>query len=153
MNHNKITENMDLRLIKELRDDNDKRSEFFHDRDRILFSRSFRRLAAKTQVVTVSGKDSSDHLRSRLTHSLEVMQIASSIGNAINYELERKINSGTNGKKLDIELIEAISLAHDIGHTPYGHVGERALCDSLKESFDCFSGFLNPDYLILPQKS
>lgn len=152
MNHHITTENMDFRLIRELRDDNDKRSEFLHDRDRILFSRSFRRLAAKTQVVTVSGKDSNDHLRSRLTHSLEVMQIASSIGNTINCELERNINSGTNGKKLDIELIEAISLAHDIGHTPYGHVGERALCDNFKESFDCFSNLLNSDYVIIPQK-
>lgn len=153
LNHNNMTENMQLRLIKEPRDDNDKRSEYLHDRDRILFSRSFRRLAAKTQVVTVSGKDTSDHLRSRLTHSLEVMQIASSIGNAINNELERKVNSGTNGEKLDIELIEAISLAHDIGHTPYGHVGERALCDYLKKSLDCFSGFLNQEYcVVLPQK-
>jgi len=119
--------NLKSRLITEKSNDNDYRSEHLHDRDRILFSRSFRRLAGKTQVVTVSGLKTSDHLRSRLTHSLEVMQIASSIGNYIQ-----------NVKKadIDIDLIEAISLGHDLGHAPYGHVGERALCDFLRGNVD-----------------
>ncbi|MCO5382599.1 MAG: dNTP triphosphohydrolase [Methanosarcina barkeri] len=116
-------ENLQSRLIAETSTDFDHRSEYLHDRDRILFSRSFRRLAGKTQVVTVSGLKTSDHIRSRLTHSLEVMQIASSIGNYLQNEIKIKIN---------IDLIEAISLGHDLGHTPYGHVGERSLCDFLK---------------------
>ncbi|MDI9395240.1 MAG: hypothetical protein QM426_07415 [Euryarchaeota archaeon] len=74
-------EDLKSRLITEESNDNDYRSEYLHDRDRILYSRAFRRLAGKTQVVTVSGLKTSDHLRSRLTHSLEVMQIATSIGN------------------------------------------------------------------------
>ncbi|HNW99976.1 MAG TPA: dNTP triphosphohydrolase [Candidatus Cloacimonadota bacterium] len=85
------------------------RSNFQRDRDRILYSREFRRLAGKTQVI-VSGFN--DDIRSRLTHSLEVMQIAKSIG----YRLG-----------LNMDLIEAISLGHDLGHTPFGHVGERVL--------------------------
>lgn len=117
-------ENLQSRLITEISTDFDHRSEYLHDRDRILFSRSFRRLAGKTQVVTVSGLKTSDHIRSRLTHSLEVMQIASSIGNYL--QNENKIN-------INIDLIEAISLGHDLGHTPYGHVGERSLCDFLKK--------------------
>jgi predicted deoxyguanosinetriphosphate triphosphohydrolase len=64
-------------------------------------------------------------LRSRLTHSLEVMQIASSIGNYITKRIDPDI--------INTDLIEAISLGHDLGHTPYGHVGERSLCDFLKK--------------------
>lgn len=117
-------ENLHTRLIIEQSIDPNPRSDFLHDRDRILFSRSFRRLAGKTQLVTVSGLKTSDHLRSRLTHSLEVLQIGSSIGNHI------KRIRGTDD--LNIDLIEAISLGHDIGHTPYGHVGEKSLCEFLK---------------------
>ena len=128
-------ERPEARLIieKSTNSDNDKRPSYLHDRDRILFSRSFRRLAKKTQLVPALGIKSSDHLRSRLTHSLEVMQIAASIGNYINLQ-ERK------EEKVNIHLIEAISLGHDLGHTPYGHVGEEALCDFFKRSIDhgCF---------------
>jgi dGTPase len=126
--NNIIAGNSQSRLIKEKSTDLDYRSEYLHDRDRILFSRSFRRLAGKTQVVTVSGLKTSDHIRSRLTHSLEVMQIASSIGNYIT-----KIRPDTDTDYINIDLIEAISLGHDLGHTPYGHVGERSLCDFLKK--------------------
>ncbi len=85
------------------------RSEYARDRDRVLYSKEFRRLSGKTQVF-VAGFD--DHTRTRLTHTLEVNQIAKTIGTAL---------------LLDLELIEAIALAHDVGHTPFGHIGERFL--------------------------
>lgn len=85
------------------------RNAFQRDRDRILYSRAFRRLAGKTQVFLA--KDD-DHIRNRLTHTLEVAQISKTISKALG---------------LDEDLTEAISLGHDIGHTPFGHVGERTL--------------------------
>ncbi len=85
------------------------RSAYQRDRDRILYSRAFRRLSGKTQVF-LTVKD--DHLRTRLTHSLEVSQIARTISKALG---------------LDEDLTEAIALGHDLGHTPFGHVGERTL--------------------------
>ena len=97
----------------------DGRAPYLHDRDRIIFSRAFRRLAFKTQVVPASGRSTSDHIRTRLTHSLEVMQIASSIALDVNGDKKRKL--------LDLDLIQSISLGHDIGHTAYGHIGERVL--------------------------
>ena len=99
--------------------DDDGRAPYLHDRDRIIFSRAFRRLAFKTQIVSASGRSTSDHIRTRLTHSLEVMQIASSIALDVNGNKKRKL--------LDFDLIQAISLGHDIGHTAYGHIGERVL--------------------------
>jgi len=85
------------------------RTKFERDRDRILYSKAFRRLSGKTQIF-ISGYD--DHARTRLIHTLEVAQIAKTIGK----------NLG-----LDLDLIEAIAIGHDIGHTPFGHAGERAL--------------------------
>ena len=85
------------------------RSEFMRDRDRVLYSTAFRRLAGKTQIYTV-GTD--DHKRNRLTHTLEVAQISRTIAKAL---------------KLDQDLAEAIALAHDFGHTPFGHAGEQTL--------------------------
>lgn len=79
------------------------------DRDRIVHSRGFRRLMHKTQVFNAN---KGDHFRNRLTHTLEVNQIARSIGKVLG---------------LNDELIEAIALGHDLGHTPFGHVGERTL--------------------------
>lgn len=85
------------------------RTEFMRDRDRIIHCKSFRRLKHKTQVFL---SPESDHYRTRLTHTLEVMQIARSIARAL---------------RLNEDLVEAISYGHDLGHTPFGHAGERAL--------------------------
>lgn len=85
------------------------RTAFQRDRDRILHSKSFRRLMHKTQVFIAP---TGDHYRTRLTHTLEVTQIARTIGRALG---------------LNEDLIEAIGLGHDLGHTPFGHAGEVAL--------------------------
>ena len=82
---------------------------FGRDRQRVVQARSFRRLAGKTQVFTSRG---SDHFRSRLTHTIEVAQIAREVARALD---------------LNEELVEALALVHDIGHPPFGHAGERAL--------------------------
>lgn len=93
------------------------RTEFQRDRDRILHSRAFRRLKFKTQVF-LSPKE--DHLRTRLTHTLEVAQVARTIARAL---------------RLNEDLTEAIALGHDLGHTPYGHNGEYALNRLLNGGF------------------
>lgn len=85
------------------------RTKFQRDRDRILHSKPFRRLKHKTQVYIAPA---GDHFRTRMTHSLEVAQICRTIG---------------RGLRLNEDLIEAIALGHDAGHTPFGHVGEEAL--------------------------
>ncbi len=87
----------------------DIRTEYQRDRDRIIHSKSFRRLKHKTQVFLSPG---GDHYRTRLTHTLEVGQIARTISRALG---------------LNEDLTEAIALGHDLGHTPFGHAGERAL--------------------------
>ena len=85
------------------------RREFARDRDRIIHARAFRRLEAKTQVFTTRY---SDHFRNRLTHTLEVTQIARTVAEALG---------------LNADLAEALALVHDIGHPPFGHAGERKL--------------------------
>jgi dGTPase len=96
------------------------RSEFQVDRDRIIYSSAFRRLQSKTQVF-VSGEF--DFYRTRLTHSLEVAQIGRSILSFLNQTSPRLGNDFF----IDSDLVEAVCLAHDLGHSPFGHAGERAL--------------------------
>ena len=101
------------RLYKEI--NSQYRTPFQRDRDRIIHSASFRRLKHKTQVfVNTDG----DHYRTRITHSIEVAQIARSI---------------TKYLKLNDDLSETLSLAHDMGHTPFGHAGEEALNECMFE--------------------
>ena len=95
------------------------RSAFQRDRDRIIHSTAFRRLKHKTQVFV---EHEADHFRTRLTHSIEVGQVARTIAGVLN---------------LNVELTEAIALAHDLGHTPFGHAGE----DALDECMAPFGGF------------
>jgi dGTPase len=96
------------------------RNEYARDRDRVIHSRAFRRLEAKTQVFT---KRHSDHFRNRLTHTLEVAQIARTVAGAL---------------KLNSDLAEALALVHDIGHPPFGHGGERKLDQRMREHGDRF---------------
>ena len=93
----------------------DVRTAFQRDRDRILHSKSFRRLKDKTQVFL---SPVGDHYRTRLTHTLEVSQIARTISKSL---------------RLNEDLAEAIALGHDLGHTPFGHAGEEALNDIFED--------------------
>jgi dGTPase len=90
------------------------RNDFQRDRDRVIHARAFRRLEAKTQVFT---RRYSDHFRNRLTHTIEVAQIARTVAAQL----------GLNG-----DLVEALALVHDVGHPPFGHAGEKALDAALR---------------------
>ncbi len=111
----------------------DLRTPFMLDRDRILYASAFRRLQAKTQVF-LSGEY--DFYRTRLTHSLEVAQIGRSLCHALGHAPPLV---GT-GASLDPDLVEGICLAHDIGHPPFGHAGERALHALMRENYGGFEG-------------
>ena len=91
------------------------RNDFQRDRDRVIHSRAFRRLEAKTQVFT---RRFSDHFRNRLTHTIEVAQIARTLAAQLG---------------LNVDLVEALALVHDVGHPPFGHAGEKALDAAMRE--------------------
>jgi dGTPase len=97
------------------------RNDYARDRDRVIHSRAFRRLEAKTQVFTTRF---SDHFRNRLTHTLEVTQIARTVAGAL---------------ELNADLTEALALVHDIGHPPFGHAGEKQLDERMREYGDRFN--------------
>ncbi len=97
--------------------EDDLRPAFQHDRDRILHSRAFRRLAGKTQVFLAP---EGDHYRTRITHTLEVAQVARTIARAL---------------ALNEHLTEAIAMGHDLGHTPFGHAGEHVLAQLMPGGF------------------
>src|SRR5437588_12603454 len=103
--------------------EHDMRSPFQRDRDRIIHATAFRRLKHKTQVFVYH---EGDHFRTRLTHSLEVAQIARTVARALG---------------LDEDLAETVGLAHDLGHTPFGHAGEEALNAEMAP----FGGFSHND--------
>jgi len=103
------------RLVEE--EDSPHRTPFQRDRDRIVHSKAFRRLKHKTQVFVAP---EGDHYRTRLTHTLEVTQVSRTVARAL---------------RLNEDLTEAIGLGHDLGHPPFGHIGEAALDDCLKRSF------------------
>jgi dGTPase len=128
-----VAKNSDLHLCAVCGDANDvltqrvyaaperpSRTAFQRDRERIVQARAFRRLAGKTQVFT---SRASDHFRSRLTHTIEVAQIARSVAQQLG---------------LNEDLAEVLALVHDIGHPPFGHAGERALDECLKRHDLCF---------------
>src|SRR6201988_3307284 len=96
------------------------RNPYARDRDRVIHSRAFRRLEAKTQVFTTRY---SDHFRNRLTHTIEVAQIARTVAQALG---------------LNTDLAEALALAHDIGHPPFGHAGEARLNELMRDYADRF---------------
>ncbi len=96
------------------------RNPFQRDRDRVIHARAFRRLENKTQVFT---RRYSDHFRTRLTHTMEVAQISRTIAAALN---------------LNVDLVEALALVHDIGHPPFGHAGERVLDLLMRERGEFF---------------
>ncbi|MDD4766546.1 MAG: deoxyguanosinetriphosphate triphosphohydrolase [Desulfotomaculaceae bacterium] len=103
------------RLLKE--EECSVRTAFQRDRDRIIHSKSYRRLKHKTQVFIIP---EGDHYRTRLTHTMEVAQIARTVARAL---------------QLNEDLVEAVALGHDLGHTPFGHAGEKALDNVFKPGF------------------
>ncbi len=128
MNNNQFYNDFDIEVYgKRKARDEDYRTPFQIDRDRIIYSSAFRRLQSKTQVF-LSGEY--DFYRTRLTHSLEVAQIARSIGQ---YLLKTSPLLSEHFY-IDLDLIEAVSLSHDLGHPPFGHTGEKVLQSMMEQN-------------------
>lgn len=108
------TERSRLRKHREPHEPDTYRNPFQRDRDRIIHSRAFRRLAGKTQVTTLPD---SQHSRTRLTHTIEVSQVARTVAHVLG---------------LNVDLVEALALGHDLGHPAFGHTGEEALDDEMR---------------------
>lgn len=106
------------------------RNDYQRDRDRVIHSRAFRRLEAKTQVFTARF---SDHFRNRLTHTLEVAQLARTVASAL---------------RLNSDLAEALALVHDIGHPPFGHAGERKLDARMRQYGEHFNHNLHALHIV-----
>lgn len=106
------------------------RNDYARDRDRVIHSRAFRRMESKTQVFTTRY---SDHFRNRLTHTLEVSQIARTVAGAL---------------ELNTDLAETLALVHDIGHPPFGHAGERKLDELLRPYGDRFNHNLHALHIV-----
>src|SRR5271155_4676051 len=106
------------------------RNDYARDRDRVIHSRAFRRLEAKTQVFTTRY---SDHFRNRLTHTLEVAQVARTVADALH---------------LNTDLAESLALAHDIGHPPFGHAGEKQLDLRMRACGERFNHNLHALYIV-----
>lgn len=106
------------------------RNDYARDRDRVIHSRAFRRLEAKTQVFTTRY---SDHFRNRLTHTLEVAQVARTVAGALH---------------LNTDLAESLALAHDIGHPPFGHAGEKQLDRRMRAYGEHFNHNLHALYIL-----
>jgi len=124
---NRFYTSFDLERMRPSKGVDEYRSSFQIDRDRVLYTPTFRKLQSKTQVFW-SGEY--DFYRTRLTHSLEVAQIGRSICSYLNQ------TSGLLGEDffIDSDLVEAICLSHDLGHPPFGHAGEKTL-NSLMEKY------------------
>jgi dGTPase len=106
------------------------RNDYARDRDRVIHSRAFRRLEAKTQVFSTRF---SDHFRNRLTHTLEVAQVARTVAAALD---------------LNTDLAEALALVHDIGHPPFGHAGEKLLDERMREHGERFDHNLHALHIV-----
>ena len=106
------------------------RNDYARDRDRVIHSRAFRRLEAKTQVFSTRF---SDHFRNRLTHTLEVAQVARTVAGAL---------------ELNTDLVEALALVHDIGHPPFGHAGEKLLDERMREHGERFDNNLHALHIV-----
>lgn len=130
---NKFYTDFDLERLKESKRENDYRSQFQIDRDRIIHSSEFRRLQGKTQVFLPGEYD---FYRTRLTHSMEVAQIGRSI---CSYLLSKEKDYLDSDYFIDPDLVESICLAHDLGHPPFGHSGERTL-NALMKNYGGFEG-------------
>lgn len=102
---------------------NDEKELFLNNESKLVFSKNYRRLNQKTQLFSTQ---KGDHFRSRMVHTEEVRVIALQISNKINKKLNQNL--------IDLNLVSCISIAHDFGHTPFGHVGERALQNILKKT-------------------